>query len=226
MTLKFHSHSRHSLCLCILLTFLAGCASVPPESVRLSRAMGQDLAALQASYEALIDSHFERLKAERLRYVEEEWTPAYISEWINDGMLRETARGEVVYDESAGEFVQPTPGVAEKQLLGTVESWADAAIHDIDSKKAELLEPLESDRKKLLRDVRLGFAHIQEANANITALLQSLTDLQGAQAEALERMKLNNFAEKISARLADVSDKAASALERIRELNSKLPTSK
>jgi len=214
------SITRFPRCLAFIAILLcAACGSVPPQSVQLSESIGIDLVEVQSSYETLVETHFDLLKSRRMNYLEQEWIPAYIEKWVVDGKLREVASGTLYFDQGSGSFLNPTPGKEEQQLLSTIVDWSDAAIQDIEDKRTSLIEPLEQQKRQLLADVRSGFAEIQRANAAITALLQSLVDLDTSQQEILDRVGLSDFTQSITDRLIETSNAADAGLSRIREMD-------
>ena len=139
------------ICLAMVVSAaqLEGCSTVPKEVVELSYRMGDDISAVQKSYKILIHAHFEALRAERIRYLNEEWTPKYIRAWVEDGRLVDVAKGVVVWSEEKGDFVKPVSGKEEEGLLITIGFWSAAAIKEIEGKKTELLEPLNKQEDQL-----------------------------------------------------------------------------
>src|SRR5262249_54063857 len=114
---------------------LTSCSSVPKEVVELSYRMGGDLSAVHDSERKLIHEHFEFLRRERMRYLNDEWSPLFISQWVKDGRLIDVARGEVVWSTDSGDFVTPLAGQEQKDLLATVGFWANAATSEIEAKR-------------------------------------------------------------------------------------------
>ncbi len=202
-----------ALGICLLLP---GCATVPKEVVELSYRMGQDTEAVHTSYKALIHSHFESLRAERLRYLDEEWTPKYIRSWIEDGRLRDVVKGDVVWSSEKGDFIRPVAGQEETALLATVTFWSVAAVQEIQGKRAELLEPLNEQENQLCAWVDNAFNRLYRGNATITAHLNSLRKVQEVQDSALAALNLKDLRDKINDELITVSDKAKEGLDAVR----------
>ncbi len=213
--------ARSAICLGLLL-FLGACANVPKESVELSYLIGRDLRALQQSYDLMIEKQFDGYRAERIEYLENVWAPEFISEWIRDGRLVDTARGVVVYDEGRDDFVSPTPGQEQQQLLSTIYGWSDAAIYEISLKRAELLDPLDEEERRVRAEARAAFDQVIQANAYITAHLSSIHKVQELQTQALEALGVDDVVNALNDRLVEVSDAARDGLQDIRRLDGHL----
>ena len=221
---------QRSLIVLCLFFGLQGCASVPPEVVELSALTGRDLVRVHTSYQTLIHEFYEQLRARRIDYLENTWVPAYVKSWVEDGRLRDVAKGEVVWDDDAldpdgepGDFV-PASSVdnREARLLDTILGWADAAVNDIEDKRKELLGPLNKEEKNLRKEVDLAFANLIRANAATTAYLNSLVKVKAAQDQILESFDLEETRDKINAALIQASASANEGLEKIKKADQKL----
>lgn len=203
--------------LCCALNIMSACASVPQEAVELSYLVGRDMAALQQSYDLLIEQRFEDYRAQRIAYLENIWAPAFIAEWIKDGRLIDSARGVVVYNESQDEYVAPTPGREQQQLISTIYGWSDAAIFEINDKRASLLDPLDEQERQIRREARAAFDQLIQANAYITAHLNSIREVQDLQTQALEALGVEDVVSSLNESLVKVSNSARDGLDAIRK---------
>jgi hypothetical protein len=201
----------------ILLTAGCGSASVPEEVVKLSYQMGEDMNALQRSYEKLIHQRFDDLRQKRLQYLENRWKPRFIKNWIEIGRLLDVANGKVVWSFEKSDFVAPTPSKANAQLLATLEEWTSQGMRQIEEKKQELIKPLDDQEKELQDDVRLAFDRLMKANAQITAHLNSIRKVQQVQDEFLEALNIKELRDKIDSKLADLSRKAEEGLASVKK---------
>ena len=178
----------------LLVGCVAGCAHVPPEAVKLSYQIGQDLPRLHESYDSLVHQRFEDFRARRKAYLDEVWTPDFLPRWIEKGRLVDVANGTVVWSFDTASFVRPTPGQERSQLLSTISEWSAQAVGKVEKKRKELLDPLDQDEKELRRQVQEAFTRVVQANAYITAHLQSLRDVEEAQDEALKALDIKDRA--------------------------------
>lgn len=200
----------------IFLT-IGACASVPQEAVELSYVIGRDMARLETSYDLLIEQRFDDLRAQRVEYLENIWTPNYIAQWIEDGRLVDTARGAVVYDESQQAFVSPTPGQEQQQLLSTIYAWSDAAIAEIRDKRKSLLDPLDEQERQVRREARAAFQQIIRANSYVTAHLSSIRDVQDLQMQARDALGIEDVVSTLNDHLVQISNKAREGFDAIQK---------
>jgi hypothetical protein len=199
---------------CVVLT-AAACASVPKEVVELSYRMGQDLEVVHSSYVTLIHQHFDSLKQARVDYVDNEWAPVFLKDFVARGRLVDMAKGTIVM--TGGRFAAPDSGRQETELLDSVGAWARAATARIERKKADLLDPLNAQETSLTSDVNLAFDQLNRGNATITAHLNSLRKVQEVQDETLSALNLKNLRDTINTRLVQASDLAAQGLDEVRK---------
>ena len=183
----------------IILLFL-GCASVPKEVVELSYTVGQDLNAVHSSYRELIRTRFDDIRAQSMTFLETRWIPNLLKDFIQ-----------------RGELIQSVKGSDPKMVLEDVGVWVEVAIEMIETKKRELIDPIDNDEQELLRSVDEAFFRLTRVNAVITAHLNSLRKVQEVQDDALKALKLKELRDKINQGLISASDKAREALEKLKK---------
>ncbi len=193
------------------------CSTVPVEVVELSYRIGEDISVIQQSYLQLIHDHFELLRQERLNYLNNEWVPKFINEWIKDGRLMDVASGSVVWSPAQRAFVSPTTGEEAKELSNTVAFWSQAAMSKITKKRGELLDSLNFQEAQLSSLVSEAFNRIYRGNSIITAHLNSLKHVQDVQDSLLDAFSVKDLRNKISSSLVTVSGNAKIGLEKIKE---------
>ena len=213
------NHFIHPLMLLLLGIALISfsCSTVPVEVVELSYRIGEDISEIQKSYLQLIHDHFELLRQERLNYLNNEWVPRFINEWIKDGRLTEIASGSVVWSPEQRAFVSPTAGEESKQLSNTIAFWSQAAMGQITKKRAVLLDSLDIQEAQLSSLVSDAFSRIYRGNSIITAHLNSLKHVQDVQDSLLDAFSVKDLRNKISNSLANISEKAKTGLDKIKQ---------
>jgi hypothetical protein len=212
--------------LAVFVTLFAACANVPQEAVDLSRLTGDNMAVLHESHRTLIKQHFANIRQQRLVWIDDVWAPRFIQKWIAEGRLVDLATGKIVFNEARDEFVAPTRGQEQGQLLTSVHSWAQAAIEELEDKRKKLIAPVDKDELELLASVDEAFKVMFRGNAAVTAHLNSLRKVQGAQDDILEALNLKSLRTKINQGLANASAKAALGKEEMDELNADLEKTK
>jgi hypothetical protein len=194
-----------------------GCTGVPKETVELSYIMGENLSSIKLSYIALINTHFDLLKRQRMEYLENEWVPQYIARWIEDGRLIDTANGKTVWSTDANTFVAPERGLERQGMLNTVNMWSNTAIQEIEKKRMDLIAPIEEQKKELLTVVEDAFDRLYRGNAAITAYLNSIRKIKEMQGEIVKALDLSSLQEEFAKRLQDVSKLADEGLEAVKK---------
>jgi hypothetical protein len=210
----------------VLLAFtffsvMTGCSTTPPEVVELSYKVGEDVNAIGDAYRSLVKQHFKVLKQQRIDYLENEWKPKFIENWLDDGRLVDMATSKTRWDFENSHFAAPTPGKERQQLLASVLEWSTVAIAEIERKKDELIGPLSEDERLLLSDIDSAFQRIGRAHNAITAHLNSIREVEKIQDKFLEELSIKDFRDDLMKKIETVSNKAEEGLEKIRELDNR-----
>lgn len=175
---------------CLAALAIPGCASVPRETVELSAAVGADLRELHRGYGSTVRMYFEQLRRHGLAVIDGTWVPAYLDSFVEGGDLR---------------------GIVAAGDRDDLRAWARAAIEDIDAKRSGFVDSLNARETAMLTKIDAAFARTMNANANVTAYLQSLLDVKGTQDRVLQATGLNELQEEISAGLVEASRFVAEA---------------
>jgi hypothetical protein len=205
-----------------LTVALCSCSTIPEEVVKLSYVVGQDIDALRVSYKTLIHEHYETLRSRRQDYLDNVWKPAYIKKWVADGHLIQIATGKEIYSEATDDFVVADPTKDAGALLDNVTGWAQEAVDAIANKRQELMAPLDAEEKELTAAIEDAFAQTMRGNATITAHLNSLRRVQAIQDDFLQAIDLKNLRTTINEKLSNASERAATALKTVQEVDKKL----
>jgi len=208
------NRARLSLLLCFAV--IAGCATVPKEVVELSYNLGNDLQGVRESYKTLVHEQFENFRVERLNYFENEWKPRLVKDWVDRGRLVDVASGKAVWSRRDKTFVSPGTDGAD-DLLGSVNSWASAAVKKLDKKKQELLDPINQGEADMMASVDQVFDQLTRENSTITAHLNSLRKVQEVQDEIAADLKMKDARTRLSSLLDKASQDASGGLDAIRK---------
>ncbi len=206
----------------VCMVAITGCASVPNEVVQLSVTIGRDVRAIQRSYDSLITARFDAFRQERLDYLNNEWTPAFLEDWVASGRLIDTAEGKVVYSDAQDDFIPPDPSQAEQQRLVTILQWSQAAVAQIDAKRNELIDPLNERERQVRAEMNAAFNQVISANAQITAHLNSIRKVKELQNNMLKEVGAGGEIAQLNQKILDVSDWAQKGLDEIRKADKKL----
>jgi hypothetical protein len=181
-----------------VIILLNGCAGhVPGEVLDLSNTMGEDLKALHHSYRQLIIAHFDSLRKQTDSFMENQWLPVFIKDFIE--------RGNLV------QMVQAPP---DGQRDTNVTEWVAAALEAINEKRNQLMKPLDEEERKLLEMVDSSFNLLNQANAKIYSHLKSLSKVEESTQGLFDLRDLKGLREKIDSGLAAAAASTAGMLQK------------
>ena len=182
---------------------MTACASVPKETVALSRMVGQDVVQLQSGYRETIRFSFDQMRQAGLSVIDNVWTPVYLRSFVTRGQLVEAAKDEQT----------------EK-----IEYWARAAIKAIDDQRKKFLDPLQEREDALVAEVDAAFDRVINANAAVTANLNSVLKVQNLQDQVLDAAGVSGIRDTINGAIVSTSNWAATATKEIEDEATSLET--
>ncbi|MCY4374822.1 MAG: hypothetical protein OXC31_13705 [Spirochaetaceae bacterium] len=175
---------------------MSGCASIPKETVTLSMTVGKDIEQLHSGYRETIRLSFDQMRQAGLSVIDNVWTPAYLKSFVTSGELIEAAQAE---------------------QTERVDYWARIAIRAIDEKRKEFLDPLQEREDELVAAVDAAFDRVINANAAVTANLNSVLKVQVLQDQVREAVGLSDIRDEINNAIVSTSNWAAMATKEIEE---------
>jgi hypothetical protein len=183
----------------VVLFAIFGCASVPKEVVELSYTIGNDLENIQSSYKSLVLIYFEGLRKQAADFINNEWRPKFISNYVESSNLTERLSNQ-------------NPEI----VLFTLENWTDIALEKIEAKKKVLVGPIDEQEQELLLSIDNAFSNVIRSNAIITAHLNSIREVKELQDETLNDLGLLNLRDTVNEGLLKASEKTDEAIMRIK----------
>lgn len=197
---------------------LAGCQSVPGESVELANTVGRDLEEIHRSHLSLAELHFNQQIDRANQFINETYRPAYIEEFSREFRLAE--RVELLIDQDA------------EKLLPVLTRFVKVANERIEAKRTRLVDPIRVQRDAVLLEINTAYRQVQSAQAVVTGHLASIRDVREMQNEMLAGIGLEGLPGRVAAKTARVSEgvsamiakgerldqKADDAVEKIRKL--------
>jgi len=150
--------------------FLLSCSSIPPESVTLSRKIGEGIEQGRQAQIGLLDEFFLDRKADLDRWVIDVYLPEFSKRFREK--INAACRAQGLTGAALEECTRP----GDDQIRSTVRS----VIRDRDGMQSAL----EKSHMEVARVIETHYADLARANAGLTALLQSAVDVSKATAEA------------------------------------------
>lgn len=136
-------------CLLIAVLAFAGCASIPPESVALSRGIGDGMQNQHQAHVALVNLFFDEKKQALDQWIEGVYTPEFIKNF------REALKAK-------GENPDVFTGSMASEIVKRIVKARDQREAELDKVRTAIIERLNSNYGTLVK-----------ANAELTALLES-----------------------------------------------------
>ena len=187
---------------------LVSCVKVPAEAVTLSTVVGHRITAIQTSHERLAREYFDLCRENVEDFLVNRWVPEFMATFVRDANLMHLLENpepltedqvQQIRDELQGSM---DPGNLER-VVAAVQSafgdeergqiaieFAEAAVKQINRKRAELLTPLDQYEDRVLSEINGTYAELAQLQNSVTAFIQSARDVTVAQDSVLDRLKL------------------------------------
>lgn len=146
-----------------------GCASVPPESVDLSRRIGVEITKSQAAHLSTLDAFYKRVNEDNDKWVTDVYVPKITGNAISDLTVACKKAGD-----NSPNCSQLNNNDIKRIIARTVEF------------RDEMQRALATNRSESARLINEHYADLNSANSAITALLSSVVDLKKATKESVE----------------------------------------
>jgi hypothetical protein len=190
----------------------ASCASIPKETVTLSKTIGSDLQVLHDSHRNMVQLYYSGIKLNINAFIDDVYAP-FLIHHVLESELNKYKKGESsIYSiiESAGK----TDGKEEtEEALNVMLEFQEAANKQINAKKNELLSPILLQEREILNTIDQSYQNTIYANATLTAYLVSAHKVKESQSDALSIVGLNGLDATVTNRLVELSKFVDVALE-------------
>ena len=197
----------------ILMILLISCASIPKETIQLSKVLGNDLEALRNSHENTIELYYEKINNDINDFVDEVYAPFVIHYVLAAELEKFNDDEESLYSviHEAGKV----GGQAETEAaLNTMLEFQKAAIDQIQSKRNELLSPVRKQKAEVLNEISRLYYNMIYANTTITGYLESISKIKETQQQALTMVGIQGADTAVTNTLLQVSDLVNSAVKK------------
>lgn len=154
------------------VVFLAACPKVPQETVLLSEELGGMIGSARSAHLLLVDEYFKELRAQVDDFVNNEWTPAFMANFVDvSGVLELVAQA-------------PTPDSAGTVML----NFAKAAMVEIAEVRDAKMKALDDVERILRREVSAHYEDMRVVNQALTAHLESAADVTEIREDLAKRL--------------------------------------
>lgn len=202
----------------LLILLMASCASIPKETVTLSKTIGSELQILHDSHRGMVQLYYSTIKVNISTFINDVYAP-FVIHHVLESELDKHKKGEVsLYGiiESAGKIGRKEE---TEEVLNIMLEFQEAANEQITTKRNELLSPIDNQEKEILREIDQFYQNTIYANATLTAYLISAHKVKESQNEALSIIGLNGMDNVVTDRLIELSALVDTALEKGKKLD-------
>jgi hypothetical protein len=159
--------------LLIVLIFLVGCASIPPEAPMLSQELGVKVSAIEDAHINLLHKFFDQKRQQVDKFIEEVWIPDFAEEIFNDEKVKE------VWDTIVREN-----NVEDR--LKFIVLLGPKLQKKINSKRLQLIQPLEELERTIEQKLRSDYDQARSINNSLTSFLLSAAKIDENRKKYLE----------------------------------------
>ena len=196
---------------------LVSCASIPKETVTLSKTIGSDLQILHDSHRNMVQLYYNGIKLNINTFIDDVYAP-FIIHHVLEVELNKHKRGESsIYGiiENAGKKG------GKEEALNVMLEFQEAANQQINAKKAELLSPILQQEREILSAIDQSYQNTIYANTTLTTYLVSVRKVKESQNEALSFVGLNGLDTTVTNQLVELSGFIDMILEKGEKINIK-----
>lgn len=199
---------------------LSACAQVPKESVELSTTVGRDITTIYKSHRELAKLLFTRMRQDVNRFVDNVYAPYQIrhameNDYKNAKSSVENDRKSSILLAINGAFKPEASEKLQGQVFDAMGYMVSAIHEDIESKRQELLVPLNEQEATVLASIDRNYSQIIYANSIVTGYLASIVKVHDAQNEVLNAIGVDtNLNEVVGKKLAAASEKVTSLVQK------------
>lgn len=197
----------------LLSLLMVSCASIPKETVTLSKTIGSDLQILHDSHRSMVQLYYSGIKVNINTFIDDVYAP-FVIHHVLESELDKYKKGESsLYGiiESVGKI----GGKEEtEEALNIMLEFQEAANQQINTKRNELLSPILQQEREILSAIDQSYQNTIYANATLTAYLVSVHRVKESQNEALTIVGLNGLDTAVTNRLIELSGFVDMALQK------------
>lgn len=188
------------------------CAQVPKESVELSATIGRDLAEVHRAHRELAEVLFARMRSDVNRFVDEVYAPYQVRtvmdrQWALAHSDSEAERNASILLAINAAFEPDAPAQLQANVLAGMGLMVSRIQADIESKREELLSPLNAQEAEVLGSIDRAYDQLHYANSIVTGHLSSVAKVHETQADLLAAIGVErDLRTQVAGKLASAAD--------------------
>lgn len=193
---------------------ISSCVSIPKETVTLSKVIGSDLVILQKSHVNMTQLYYQRIKSNINEFIDNTYKP-YIINFVLKDQLQKYQQGQPSLLTSITNAAKKNDKEAADAALDDMSQFLEAANAQIESKRNQLLGPIQKQENEILKTINESYSNTIYANSTITGYLESIRKVKDTQNEALSLVTgVKNTDSIVRSNILKLSDIVNSAIEK------------
>lgn len=157
-----------------LLLFIAGCVSVPRETVALSEELGEMIKTSEATHLALVDEYALERKTRVDQFLRERWLPDFMTEFAVGAKLEEKLAEKQTAEE--------------RTLL--ISQFSEAAVSELAKRQKAMYGAVDAVGDTLRGRVREHYNNMRLTNESLTIYLRTASKVSKTRDDLLKRMNI------------------------------------
>jgi hypothetical protein len=201
----------------ITIAIVSSCASIPKETVELSKVLGNDLKVLHNSHRTMVELYYNEITDEINVFIDSPFIIYYV---LKAELKKHQEQKQSIYGtiEEAGK----NGGKKETDnALNIMTEFLEDANTQVEKKRKELLDPMIKQRTRVLRKINDSYVNTIYANSTITGYLESIRKVKESQQEALSIIGLEGKDEELNKILLQTSELTKLAITKGKEIDIK-----
>ena len=203
-----------------VVTILSSCASIPRETVELSKVLGNDLKVLHNSHKTMVELYYNEIIDDINIFIDDVYSPFVIHFVLKDELQKHKNQEQSIYGiiEEAGK----TGGKTETDdALNIMTEFLEDANAQVEKKRKELLSPIIKQRNDILSKINYSYENAIYANSTVTGHLESIRKVKESQQEALSIIGLEGKDDELTKVLLQASELTKTAISKGKEIDIK-----
>ncbi len=204
----------------ITVVILSSCASIPKETVELSKVLGNDLKVLHNSHRTMVELYYNEIINDINVFIDEVYSP-----FIIHYVLKVELQKYIEQEESIYGIIEKAGRIGGKQqtdnALKIMTEFLEDANSQVEKKRKELLNPIIKQRNGIISKIDDSYENTIYANSTITGYLESIRKVKESQQEALSIIGLEGKDEELNKILIEASEITKSAIIKGKEIDIK-----
>jgi uncharacterized phage infection (PIP) family protein YhgE len=195
-----------ALALVVVAIVVVACAQVPKESVQLSATVGRDMAEIERSHRALVNTYYDNVERSINRFVDQVYAPYQISQTLEDPDV-----GGMLADAIAEAAKPGADAKTKKDTFEAIGYYFQSTRDNIEQFRSDLLKPIKEQRSTLLQRLDDAYRRVQNGNSIVTGYLASVVKLTEEQNKLMAQAGLPDLGPSI----AQQADKLSQGLGQV-----------